>query len=186
MMATCSETRGGDADILLDDQDRHLAFFGKLHQHRFDLIDDDRRQPFGRLVHDQEARIAEERARDGQHLLLAAGELRAAVGAPLVKPRKSLIDAVDRPGRIRGRRRHQPQMLVDRKARPNAPALRHIADAEPMDHVRLEPRCLAAEMRMLPRARGFQSGDGVAERALAHAVAADHGKDAVVELADTP
>ena len=50
---------GRDADILLDDQDGHRALFGELHHHGLDLLDNDRRQPFRRLVHDQEARIAE-------------------------------------------------------------------------------------------------------------------------------
>ena len=64
---------GRHADILLDDQDGHRPLFGELHHHRLDLLDNDRRQPFRRLVHDQEARIAQQRARDRQHLLLAAG-----------------------------------------------------------------------------------------------------------------
>ena len=40
---------------------------------RLDLLDDHRREPFGRLVHDQKPRIAEQRAPDREHLLLAAG-----------------------------------------------------------------------------------------------------------------
>ncbi len=131
---------GRDADILLDDQDRHRAFFGELHHHRLDLLDDDRRQSFGRLVHDQEARIAEKRARDRQHLLLAAGQLRAAAGAPLIEPRKCLIDALDRPRCVRTAGRDQAQVFVDRKARPHPPSLRHVTDAVAVDHMRLKPR----------------------------------------------
>ena len=42
------------------------------------MRDDDRREAFGRLVHDQEPRI-EQQAADRQHLLFTAGELRAAI-----------------------------------------------------------------------------------------------------------
>src|SRR5271167_2281610 len=72
-------------------------------------------------------------------------------------------------------------MLVDSQARPKAPPLRHVTHAESVDHVRLEAGRLAAEDADAARARGLEAGDGIAERALAHAVAADHGKDAVVE-----
>ena len=67
-------------------------------QHLLDLGDDDRREPLGRLVHDQELRIGEQRAGDREHLLLAAGELAAAIVLALGQPRKGLVDALDRPG----------------------------------------------------------------------------------------
>jgi len=38
-------------------------------------VDDDRRQPLGRLVEQQEARVEDQRAADGEHLLLPAGQL---------------------------------------------------------------------------------------------------------------
>ena len=41
-----------------------------------DLLDDHRREALGRLVHHQEVRVEQQRARDREHLLLAAGELR--------------------------------------------------------------------------------------------------------------
>src|SRR5919108_1250716 len=39
------------------------------------VIDHDRRQPLRRLVEQQELRVAHQRARDGEHLLLAAREV---------------------------------------------------------------------------------------------------------------
>ena len=60
-----------------------LALLRQLAQRFREPIDDDRRQAFGRLVHDQQARIGQQRAADRQHLLLAAGELGAAVAAAL-------------------------------------------------------------------------------------------------------
>ena len=42
-------------------------------------------------------RIEQERARNGEHLLLAAGKLIAAIVAPLGQPRKGFVDARNRP-----------------------------------------------------------------------------------------
>ena len=53
---------GRHPDILFDDQDSHRSLFGELHHHGFDLLDNNGRQSFRRLVHDQEAGIAEQRA----------------------------------------------------------------------------------------------------------------------------
>ncbi len=173
--------RGRHADILLDDEDGHLAFPSERDQHLLDLADDDGRQPLGGLVHDQQLRIAQQRARDRQHLLLAARKLRAAIVPALGEPRKGLVDALDGPARVAAAAGRQPKMLVDRQARPHAPSLRHVADAQPVDFVRLERGDFAAVDADRARARALQAGDGVAERRLAHAVAAHHRKHAAFE-----
>ena len=41
-----------NADILLDDEDRHVAFLAKTNEHFLDLRHDHRREALGRLVHD--------------------------------------------------------------------------------------------------------------------------------------
>ena len=56
------------------------------------LLDDDRREALERLVEQQQRRIGHQRARDRQHLLLAAGELVAHVAAPLGEAREQLVD----------------------------------------------------------------------------------------------
>ena len=89
--------RRRNADILLDDEHRDIALLAEPHQHLLDLGDDDGRQPFGRLVHDQQLRIGQQRARDRQHLLLAAGELAAAIVLALGQARERVVDALDRP-----------------------------------------------------------------------------------------
>ena len=83
-------------EILLDQQDRQRIVAQRLQRLRH-LLDDHRRQPLGRLVHHQQAGIEQKRAADRQHLLLAAGELEAAVAAPLGQAREKLVDALDRP-----------------------------------------------------------------------------------------
>ena len=57
--------------VLLDQQDGQ-AFFLELPDRFPQALDDDRRQPFGRLIHDQAVRVGHQRASDRQHLLLAA------------------------------------------------------------------------------------------------------------------
>ena len=75
--------RGRHADILLDDKDADVALFAEPDQNFFDLLDDDRSQALGRFVHDEKARVEKERTRNSEHLLLAAGQLIAAIGASL-------------------------------------------------------------------------------------------------------
>src|SRR5262245_19887607 len=58
--------------ILLDEDDRKPAFL-QLADGRHHLGDNLRRQPLRRLIHQQHARIAHERAADREHLLFAAG-----------------------------------------------------------------------------------------------------------------
>ena len=130
-------------DILLDHEHGDVAFLAEPHQHLLDLRDDDGREPFGRLVHDQEARIGDQRARDRQHLLLAAGELAAAIVLALGQARECVVDALDRP-RAAPHARGHAQMLVDGERAPQPPALRHVADAEPGDLRRLQRQQILA------------------------------------------
>ena len=114
--------RGGDADILLDHEHRHVAVFAEAHQHFLDLGDDDRRQPFGRLVHDEQLRVGQKRARDRQHLLFAARELAAAMVLAFGKAGKRLVDAIDGPGAA-PHPGGQAQMLGDAERAPQPSAL---------------------------------------------------------------
>ena len=81
----------GDADILFDDEDR-FAFVAEPDEHLLQQRHDHRRQTFGRLVHDQEVRVEEERARDRQHLLFAARQLSAAIALAFGKPGEGVVD----------------------------------------------------------------------------------------------
>src|SRR6185312_2064252 len=86
--------RGGD--VLLD-QDDGLAGRGELAAGVHEVAHDHRREPLERLVEKDDLGVADERPRDGEHLLLAAREVGAAVAAPLLEPREHLVDAVERP-----------------------------------------------------------------------------------------
>ena len=121
--------RAGHADVLLDDEDVHVALLTQLLEHLLDLGHDDRRKSLRRLVHDKQPRVGEQRPRDRQHLLLATGELPAAIRFALGQARERRVDPIDRP-RALAPPIHEPQVLVDRQRRPQPPALRHISDAE--------------------------------------------------------
>ena len=95
----------GDADILLDDEDRKVLFAGQADQQIAHLRDDDRRETLGRLVHDQQARIAEQararspasaarRPKAGRRHCLAFGQAR-----------EGRIDPLDASTHCRRRRR---------------------------------------------------------------------------------
>ena len=90
------------------------------------LLDDDRRQALGRLVEQQQLRVEHQRAGDRQHLLLAARELVAEVGAALGEAREHLVDPRDGP---RPRPRDGGQVLLDGQRLEDVALLRHPADA---------------------------------------------------------
>jgi hypothetical protein len=130
-----------DAEVLLDQQDRDLALRRQAAQRLDDLLDDHRREALGRLVHHQQLRLEQERAADGEHLRLAARELRAAVALALGQAREHRVDPLD----VAAVRRDQAQGLVDAERRPDAPSLRHVGDAAPGDAVRRHAADLFAE-----------------------------------------
>ncbi|KAG0752625.1 hypothetical protein G6F22_021795 [Rhizopus arrhizus] len=64
----------GDFQVLFDQDDaRALAVY--LCEYVYQVSDDTGRQAFGRFVQQQDAGVAQQRARDRQHLLLAARPL---------------------------------------------------------------------------------------------------------------
>src|SRR5713101_3141399 len=100
------------------------------------LLDDDRGEPLGRLIEQQHFWIEGQRAPDRQHLLLAAGELVAEMGAALFQPRKHLVDFFNGP---RARLRHRGHVLFHRQRAKDIALLRHPADAGPRPLVRPHP-----------------------------------------------
>src|SRR6185437_9082463 len=82
--------------VLLDQQDGK-AFALELADRLPQALDDDRREPFGRLVHDQAVRIGHQAAADRQHLLLAARQRLGALRAALAQAREQRIDALQTP-----------------------------------------------------------------------------------------
>src|SRR5258708_12540091 len=86
----------GKGEVLLHQQYGQPVLL-ETREHGLDLGDDERCEAFGRLIEQEKARIGEERARHGKHLLLAAREGGAAAGASLAEARKQSIDPLDPP-----------------------------------------------------------------------------------------
>ena len=121
----------GYADVLLDHQNLDAALLSQADEHVFDLLNDDGSQAFRRLIHDKQFRVQQERPRDGEHLLLAARQLRAAVGFPFRKSWESRINPFPRPRAALAA--DQAKVFIDRERRPKSPPLRNVTDAQPRD-----------------------------------------------------
>src|SRR5205823_8792818 len=89
--------------VLLD-EDHGKLVLGEQTLERFqERLDDDRREAFERLVHQEQRGISHQRAPDSEHLLLAAGDLVAAMTSALGKAREEVVDALERPALARPR-----------------------------------------------------------------------------------
>src|SRR5213593_414253 len=119
--------RHGEPQILLDEEHRQTVVF-RLEQDVAELLDEDRREAFGRLVEQDDLRAHPERPRDRERLLLAAGELGAGMTAPFPEHRERLVDAFERP--VRGAHlRRQHEVLLDGERRVDATIVRDVAEA---------------------------------------------------------
>src|SRR6185503_5709081 len=100
-----------------------------------DVLDDDRREPLGRLVEQQQARAGAQDPRDREHLLLAAGELRALAAQALLEIGEQLEHLRERHAAGTDLRR-QEQVLLDVEAREDAALLGTERDAAAGNAVR--------------------------------------------------
>ena len=139
-----------------------------------DLLADDGGEALGRLVEDEEARVGHQRAADGEHLLLAAGEGAGGLGAALGEAGEELLDAGLGPGAGAG---GGGEVLLDGERREAAAALGDEADAEAGDAVDGEAAGGVAGEGDRAVARAEERGDGADGGGLAHAVAAHEGDD---------
>jgi hypothetical protein len=165
--------------VLLDQHDRQPAFL-ELADGGHHLGDDLRRQAFRRLVHQQHARIAHQRAADRQHLLLAARQMRRDLAAAFLQPRKHREHGVGGPGRVLAagirlaRRDHQ--VLAHRQAPEDAATLRHQRDAAGGDQLRRQFCDRFAEDLDHAGTGGQQADRDVHASGLARAVATQEPK----------
>src|SRR5262249_57748998 len=84
---------GGGAEVMLNEQYRESLVL-EAAQGGADLLDDDGRQAFGRLIEEQEPRAGPQDPSDRQHLLLAARQGSPAGPEPLLEIREELEDPV--------------------------------------------------------------------------------------------
>src|SRR5262252_466444 len=124
-----------ELEILLREQNGQALPF-----QRGDLLaeglHDHRRQPLRWLVEQENTRIAHQRARHREHLLLPTGEAPAAPARHLAKPGEVLVDTIDTPAaRALGA---YEEILRHREIAEDASVFWHPADAEPADLMRQE------------------------------------------------
>src|SRR5215472_13630337 len=168
--------------VLFDQQNR-MAFLLQPRDRLPQALDDDGREPLGRLVHDQAIRVGHEPAADGQHLLLAARKRPGALAASFAQAREQRVNALHIPAATVETALGDHEVLLDAERGKDAPALRH--QAHPAAH-RLEGRhrgnVFALEQN-LSSARTIETHDRVHQCRLAHAVASEQPEDlALLEL----
>src|SRR5580704_178501 len=163
----------GEAEILLDQEDREALMF-QLADQPANLLDDDRRQALGRLVEHQQRRAGAQHSADRQHLLLAPGKLGALASAALPQIWEDRIDLVDRHAARHYHRRKQ-QVFLDVEAGEDAALFRTIGDAEAGDAVGGEADELGAAKDDGALPLRHDTHDRPQGRRLAGAVAAQQG-----------
>jgi hypothetical protein len=177
----------GHLGILLDEQYRGPLLVD-LDDHVADLLDEERGQPEGRLVEDEELGVLHEGPPNRQHLLLATGQVAGGGGLPLLEPREhghhpvvGFVDfatvAVDvSPG---------AQVVLDGHLGEDTAPLHHLADApfHPTgrvlvgDEVAIELDLTLCDVALVNLE---QPGDGAKCRGLPGPVGPEQGDDLAV------
>src|SRR5580700_9246483 len=165
----------GKPEILLDQQNREALSLQRANN-RADLLHNDRRQPLGRLVEQQKTCPGAQDAANGQHLLLAAGQLGPLAAAALLQVRKQGVDLVDR-HTAGSHDRRQQQVLLDVEAGEDAALLRAIGDSEPGNAIRGKPHKLGPVEADRALALRDDAHDRAQGRSLAGAVPTEEGDD---------
>src|SRR5215510_1232916 len=162
--------------VLLDDQDGRAAGLEPA-EDAPELAHQEGRQAFGGLVHQQDVGVADQRPPAREHLLLAAGELIAAVLDPLAEPREEIEHPAEAPARAVAGALADLEMLAHAERGKDAATLRHQAYAAPRDLVRGQARDVLAAEQNAAAARRREADDRADQRGLADAVAAEHRDD---------
>src|SRR2546426_5104838 len=113
----------GEGKVLLDDQDGGAPGLEPA-QNAPELPHQERRQPLRRLVHQENVRVADQRPPAGEHLLLTAGKLVAAVPEALAQRREELEHPGEAPARAGAGALADLEMLADAERRGDPPAPR--------------------------------------------------------------
>src|SRR5215467_3074181 len=164
--------RLGETEILLDQENCESLVLERV-DGAADLLDDDRGEPLGRLVEQQEPRAGAQDTADRQHLLFATRQFRALARAEaLLEVGKQREDAVEAeaPGLDH---RWQQQVLLDAERGEDAALFRTERDAGAPDLVRRPVDQLAPLELHRAGALADDAHDRLERRGLAGAVAAE-------------
>src|SRR5438876_6388965 len=161
--------------VLLDEDQRQGSVGEQSSEYSKESFNDERGEALERLVHQQQRGIAHQRAADGEHLLLAAGDLVALVGAPLCEAREQVVDALERPAPGTG---GDAEIFLDAERREDLALLRHEADAEPRALVDRQATDGFLGKENFPRVESGMAHDGCEQGGLADAVAPQYSQRA--------
>ena len=146
-------------------------------QDSVELRHDQGGQAEGRLVEEHELRTQHERAADGEHLLLAAGERARPLATPLGEAGKVSVDALEHGldvGLVAARVGAQAKVLLGRQVGEGTAALGDVRDAQTRDVLGGAGGRSARRRRRRSRRACDHAADGAQQRGLASAVGAEH------------
>ena len=160
---------GGELKVLLDQE------YGKAPRLEHsdglaDLLNNDRREPFGRLIQQEQPRSSAQDARNRQHLLFATRQFGALAFQPLAQIGKQREDAVDLES-AGAHLRRQEQIFTHVEASEYSALFRAERNAGARDRIRGLPHELPALETHGALALSYDSHDRFERRGLADAVA---------------
>ena len=160
---------------LIDQQDRY-ALVAQLREDVEQFVDDRRRQPQRRLVQEQHPRQRHHPARDGQHLLLAAGKQPGAAGQAFTQARKPLQQLRDHQVDVGAGARVGPehQIVVDGQVGEHLPPFGHQREAGGGDLVCLKAGDVPVVQQDVAFDRPQQARQRAHDGGFARAIGADH------------
>src|SRR2546427_11148573 len=163
-------------DVLLDEKNGHPVPVKRVHD-LLDLGDHPGHEPFGGLVEQDDLRLEHHRARDGEHLLLAARQRPARLTAPLSQDREVAVDLLEQLlaalRRDSGPVEPRAEILEHRQQAEDPTLLRHPRDAQAGQPVGRHAGQVPPVERDPPARPAHHSHDRLERRGLAHAVAAE-------------
>ena len=163
------------AEVLVDEQDG-LTLVLQAGETFPNFEAQQRREPLGCLVENEQLGVRHQGAPDRQHLLFAAGQFIAHVASSFGELRKKAVDPVERPSRGReARRGRRDQVLLDGEGWKDLPPLGNEPETSLRDSVWRQADQGQIVENGSPAARWQQPHDGVNGGRLAHAVAAQQG-----------
>src|ERR1043166_1821888 len=155
-----------------------------------DLVNDVRLNPFGRFVQEKYLGIREQRATDGQLLLLSTAQHTALALGHISQHWKQLEHAIEFAVQFAALSdRAQPEIFQNRQTRKNIAALRHVTEPASRAMIRRRPGQFGSAELDRAVIQLQQAGDGFKSRSFADPVAAHEandlaGADAQVDFAE--
>src|SRR4051812_36606688 len=117
-----------EAQHLLADDNAEIADTANVAEQPRDILDDRGLNAFGRLIEQQHFRIARQRPRNRQLLLLSARQIAAAAALEILEDRKKIVDLVWNIA-LTSDNQSGLDVLLHRHGAEDLTALRHIGEA---------------------------------------------------------